>query len=251
MSRHLIVLAALFLASTPLAAAAQTPPPTASATAGVEVTEADREGFRYGLKAAGAGETFDLVRKHFPEDYAAFETDLIRYAKSGGANALEAQNRTFTFMRGIRDRVLPNAKRAPDADLIAYGQAQLRLMTEVKPVYPRMCYEYVEYGGLTQDTATNIPREFLPKLNAHNALQFEIAVKGQKQPVTRGPVSEADLQKAVETFAQNGGDLAWIKAVSSGQPRSPNDGERCAAAIIWIQAILSLPADQAARLLAM
>ena len=72
MSRHLIVLAALFLASTPLAAAAQTPPPTAPATAGVEVTEADREGFRDGLKAAGAGETFDLVRKHFPEDYAAF-----------------------------------------------------------------------------------------------------------------------------------------------------------------------------------
>lgn len=249
MSRHLIVLAALFLASTPLAAVAQTP--AAPAAVSVEVTEADREGFREGLKASGAGETFDLVRKHFPEDYAAFETDLIGYAKRGGANALEAQNRTFTFMRGVRDRVMPNAKRAPDADLVAYGQAQLRLMTELKPVYPRMCYEFIEYGGPSQDSATNVPREFMPKLSAHNAMQFEVAIKGQKQPVARAPASDGDLQKAVVAYNQNGGDPAWIKAVSSGQPRSTNDAERCTSAITWIQAILSLPADQAARLLAM
>lgn len=251
MSRLAGLLAVLVLGGSPLVAAAQTAGGPAPATASVEVTDADREGFRNGLKMAGAADTFELVRKHFPEDYAAFETDLLRYAKSGGATALEAQNRTFAFMRGVRDRVLPNAKRAPDADLVAYGRAQLQLMTELKPVYPRMCYEYVEYGGPTQDTATNLPREFMPKLNAHNALQFEIAVKGQQQPVARGPASESDLEKAVETFAQNGGDLAWIKAVSSGQPRSPVDGERCAAAIIWVQSILSLPADQAARLLAM
>ena len=250
MSRHVAVLATLVLAVTPLAVAAQTPAPPA-ASASVEITDVDREGFRNGLKMAGAGETFDLVRKHFPEDYDAFETDLLRYAKSGGATTLEAQNRTFNFMRSVRDRVLPNAKRAPDADLVAYGQAQLQLMTELKPVYPRMCYDFVEYGGPTQDSAINAPLAFLPKLNTLNALQFEIAIRGEKQPVKREPASDVELQKVVAIFTQNGGDLAWIKAVSSGQPRSPNDGERCTAAIIWIQSILSLPADQAARLLAM
>lgn len=250
MSRHVAVLAALILAVTPLAVAAQTPASPAAA-ASVEITDADRESFRNALRASDGGQTFDLARKHFPEDYDAFETDLLRYVKSGGANVLEVQSRTFTFMRGVRDRVLPNAKRAPDADLVAYGQAQLQLMTELKPVYPRMCYEFVEYGGPTQDSAINVPRTFMPKMNALNALQFETAIEGQKQPVAREPASSIELQKVVETFTRNGGDPAWIKAVSSGQPRSPNDEERCAAAIIWVQSILSLPADQAARLLAM
>jgi hypothetical protein len=246
MSRCLAILAACIMALAPLSGAlAQTAPaPTSS------VTEAERTVLRDGISQSGGGPTFGLVREHFGDEYLAFETETILAIKGGQLSPLEIQQRTFTFMRGIRDRVMPNLKRAPTPDLIRFAEGQRALMKALLPVYPRLCYEYVEFGGPGMETSANMPHDLTPLLNAHNALQFEIALIGGKSATTRQPVSQEDYATAFAEFGERHGDTAWLQATASGKPRPQTDAQRCQAAIIWIDSILSLPAEQAARLLA-
>jgi hypothetical protein len=214
------------------------------------VTDADRAGFRQGLAQSGSGPTFDLVRQNFPEEYAAFETDLVIAAKSGTVGIPELQRRTFNFMKSIRDRVLPNVKRAPTPALIGFGEEQRALMKSLLSDYPRLCYEYVEFGGASMDSSINMPRTLLERMNVHAALQFEVALAGQRNPATRTPLSKDDIAAAVAQFNERKGDGVWMNAVATGKPRAQSDTQRCQAAITWIDSILSLPAEQAARLLA-
>lgn len=223
----------------------QSPPASAST-----VTDADRAGFRQGLAQSGAGPTFDLVRKNFAEEYAAFETDIVIAAKSGTVGVPELQRRTFNFMKSIRDRVLPNVKQAPTPALISFGEEQRTLMKSLLSEYPRLCYEYVEFGGASLDSSINMPRALLEQMNVHTSLQFEVALAGQRNPATRPPLSKDDIAAAVAQFNERKGDGAWMNAVATGKPRAQSDTQRCQAAITWIDSILSLPAEQAARLLA-
>lgn len=248
MSRRLAVLVACALVLAPLSPSfAQTQSPSTSAST---VTDADRAGFRQGLAASGAGPTFDRVRENFPEEYATFETDIVIAAKSGKVGVPELQQRTFTFMKSIRDRVMPHVKQAPTPALIGFGEEQRALMKSLLSEYPRLCYEYVEFGGASMDSAVNTPRHLLDLMNVHTTLQFEVALAGQRHPAARSPMSKDDVTAAVAEFNRREGDSAWINAVATGKPRTQTDTQRCQAAITWIDSILSLPAEQAARMLA-
>lgn len=244
MSRCLAILAALVLTGTPLSVAhAQAP------KGEVTVTEADRKAFRDEIALAGAGETFDLIRKFYPNEYLAFEADLIA-ANRNGVPAAELQTRTFNFAKSVRERVMPYTKRAPAADLVGFGREQLELMDQIRPSNPRMCYEYVEIGGPSQEALATAPDNFTRRLGVHNSLQFELAAKGQTHPIQRAPASSADFQAAVAAFNQAGGDPAWLQAMVAAKPRTQTDDARCQAAMTWIKAVVSLPEEQAARILA-
>jgi len=244
-SRLVAVLLAALLSSAPLSSAVAQTPKAIQA-----VTDQDRSDFRTGLANSAGGQTFALVIKHYPEEFRVFETDLLGDLKNGRIDVTALQSRTFTFMKSIRTRMMPYVQQAPTPKLIAFGEEQLSLMKTLRPMAPRLCYEYVELGGPSQDGAMNAPREAASSLNNHNSLQFEVAVAGEKSPTPREHPSAEDFTAVLAEYARRNGNAEWMKAISTGVPRTQSDTDRCSAAIVWIESILSQPPERAARLLA-
>ncbi|PTS89436.1 MULTISPECIES: hypothetical protein [unclassified Caulobacter] len=245
MSRNGALFAACLLLCAPLSSAlAQTPP------ASKPVSEKERSDFRAGLASSAGGQTFALVIKHYPEEFRAFETELLSDLLNGRVDMAGVQTRTFNFMMSIRTRMAPNVRRAPTPKLVAFGEAQLSLMKTLLPIAPRVCYEYAELGGPTPEAAQGAPRTIDPYLNAQNAVQFDVAIAGETSPTPHDSPNGEDFSTAFAEFSRRKGDADWLKAMSIGAPRTQTDSQRCAAAIVWIESILSQPPERAARLLA-
>lgn len=248
MSRHLILLAALYLASTPLAAAAQTP--AASAAVSVEVTEAERDAFRAQSRDAGAEELMVLIRQTYPEDYLVFETEMITARKAGAAQN-DLNQRAFQFGSDIRRRVEPYLKQAPTPDLLGFLRRQAEALDQMRLVSPRACYEAIEFGGVSAEAARTLTPAIAKRLTLEGEHRLKVALKGKATPVTRAAPSAADREAAKAAFLQGGGDPDWLQALSRGASRQQSDEVRCRSALAYLNGLLSLPADQAARLAAM
>lgn len=257
MSRRLAMLAAVVVlcpASTCLAqtrapspkAAAAKPP---QAKAPLTVTEADRLAFRKKGETSGGGDTLPIFLKYYPEDYLPFERDMILAIKRGAPEA-ELSTRAFTFSRAMRERVAPYFKQAPTDDLVAFARDRLGVMEQLSTVSPRACYEYVELSGVSQEAIDTLPRAFGRDLRINNTMQFELAAKGQANPVVREKPSRTDFDQAVLAFVTAGGDKSWLQAMATGQPRQQPPEVRCTSAKAWVQGLLTLPPELAARFLA-
>ena len=240
---------ALVLATTASGAGAATPAPKAAATAGQTVTAQEREAFRQGIRRGG--DTMPLLMEAFPDDYLAFETKVITGVKSGALDLPAVKTMTFDWVTGLKPRMLANLSKAPDAEIIALGHAQLELATRLGVANPRLCYEFVEQGGPSRETVLALSPEVSAEIDKLGSAQLRAAAVGLKSPVIRAPITSADVVPILPPFRKLGGDMAWLAA--SGKPDALakfTPEARCKNALVWTQAILDQPAPVAAHLLA-
>lgn len=248
MSRRLAALAtalALLGPSSTCLAQAGSPPAKAAPT----VTEADRQAFRKQAGDAGEGEMMALVRQAYPEDYLTYEGDVIA-ARKAGASRDELRKLAFKFGNDLRERIEPYVKRAPTSDLLGFLRNQAEVIEQLRTVSPRACYESIERGGLSPESAQTITPTMARRLSAAGELRMRVGLKGKASPVNRERPSAADYAAAKAAFLASGGDPAWLEAMTKGAPREQSDEVRCRSAQTYLNGLLSLPADQAARLVA-
>lgn len=213
------------------------------------ITAAEREEFRVGVRATG--ETMSLLMDAYPDEYLALETKVIVGVKSGQLDMSAIRQMSFEWATNLRGRMMANVAKAPDADLLAVGRLQLEVMRKLGPSNARACYEFVEQGGLSQDSAINLGGETRAQVDRLGALQLRAASAGMKAPVTRAKIGEAEITPILEAFQQKGGDIRWMAAVGdSAKLAEFSAEERCAGAQRWIETVLDQPASLSARLLA-
>lgn len=235
----------LALAATPCAGLAQTKP-AADATA---PTDAERAQFR--AEVRGASEAMAMLVDAFPDEYRALETKVITGVKSGQLSDDQIRALSYEWSSGLRGRIMADVYKAPDADLIAVGKLQLEIMRYLGGTNPRACYEFVEQGGLSQDSAVNLGDEARARVNKLGVLQMRAGHAGARTPVVRAPLTEAQVQPTLAAFQKKGGDPAWLAAASNAtSPSSFSAAQRCTNAQYWIEAILDQPAPVAASILA-
>jgi hypothetical protein len=221
----------------------------AQPTVEAAITAAEREEFRGGIRQAG--ETMTLLMDAFPEEYLALETKVILGVKSGQMDLAAVRKLSFEWASGLRTRVMANASKASDADLIAIGRRQQEIMRKLSGSNARACYEFMELGGLSQDSAAGLGAESRAEIDKLGAMQLRAASAATKNPIVREEVTEAEIKPLLTTFEKNGGDLRWLAAV--GKPDQMDNFSadvRCANAEHWLATILEQPAAMSARLLA-
>jgi hypothetical protein len=213
------------------------------------ITTAEREEFRAGVRRAG--ETMALLMDAYPDEYVALETKVILGLKTGQIDLAAVRQMSFEWASTLRARVMANASKASDADLIAIGRRQQEIMRKLSVSNARACYEFMEQGGLSQDSAANLGAESRTEIDKLGAMQLRAASAASKAPVVRQEVTEAEIKPILEAFQKNGGDIQWLAAVGDPSKMGNFSGEeRCANAMHWLETILGQPAPMSARLLA-
>lgn len=240
MLRRLGVLAAVIVSCAPLAAfAVATPRPVA-------LTEADR-------KALDA--QFDdnpviaLLRDVDPAKFNAFKQGLIDDYAAGKIDNAAMRKRVFDFASDARATSMGWLVQAPDDQYMAFVDVQLSVMKALARYNTRACYEMLENGGLTEDTINTLGPDLMSEINRLGAAQLIASRAGAQTPVTRQPPSDKEAEAAVQTFADNGGDMAWLRAMGAKATGSMLSDERCAASITWVEALMAQPKPAAVRLM--
>ena len=237
---------ALAMTAAPGAGLARTPEkPTAETT----ITAAEREEFRAGVRQSG--ETMSLLMDAYPDEYVALETKVILGVKTGQLDLAAVRQMSFEWASNLRARVMANASKASDADLVAIGRRQKEIMLKLSSSNARACYEFMEQGGLSQDSAAALGAESRTEIDKLGAMQLRAASAATKAPVVRQEVTEAEVRPILEDFQKNGGDIQWLAAVGNPKEMANFSAEdRCTNARHWLDTILDQPAPLSARLLA-
>lgn len=223
----------------------------AAATAGPArpVTDQARTDFRTGMTRDDAGALLELIRQRFPDDYQAFETEILGRGSQRPEDQAWMKARTLAFMHEIDDRLKPARAVAPDAAVLEVGRQKLALMKAARPLSPRLCHEYVEAKHPTLEALEPVHLVLRPAIYRHMTAEMRAGLAGERTPTPRAQPSREDVMAQVQAFTAHGGDMAWFKALATRQPQTFGDAQRCDFAIAWQEAMVSQPAVRAARLL--
>ena len=223
---------------------------TAAPDTGRPVTEQARTEFRAGMAKSDFGEVLALIRQRFPADYQTFETDMLAKGSTRPEDQGWMKARTQDFIQGIDTRLKPARALAPDAAVVEMGRRKLALMQAARPLSPRLCYEYVEAKYPTIAALEPVHVALRVQIFALQAAEMRAGLAGEATPTPRAQPSREDVVALVGAFMANGGDMAWFKGLGARQPQTAfTDTQRCGFALAWQGAMVSQPADRAARLL--
>lgn len=225
------------------------PAAAASADAGRAVTEQARAEFRAGMVQSDIGELLELIRQRFPDDYQAFETEMLAHGSLRPEDQGWMKARTLAFLGDLDDRLKPARAVAPDAAVVEMGRQKLALMQAARPLSTRLCYEYVEAEHPTTEALEPVHVALRAQIFRHMTAKMRAGMAGERTPTPRAEPSREDVVALVQAFTARGGDMAWFKGLGTRQPSVFTDAQRCDFAIAWQDAMLSQPADRAARLL--
>jgi hypothetical protein len=238
MSRRLAVLAAMLLSCASFSAQAAPDP--------VTLTDADRKEFH---EAMIASEAMKSLMEFDPVGFKAFEDGLLSDLEAGKVDENGARKRGYEFAQTARSKMMSSVNKAPDDVYLAFVDVQLSAMRTLSRYNTRACYEFVENGGISEDTAST----FGPDLQVHvekiAAAQVAAARAGAQSPVTRTASTDKEAEAAVQSYIDNGGDLAWLKGLGDKTTDQLTPERRCDSAIRWMTAIRAQPKATAARLL--
>lgn len=242
MSRRLAVFTALFLSSAalgaPLAARAAPDPMT--------ITDADRKEFH---EAVTASSTMRELMEADPAGFKAFEDGVMNDLAAGKIDENGARKRGYDFATAARAKMMGALSKAPDDAYLAFVGVQLSAMKTLGRYNTRACYEFVEGGGISEDTASTLGPDLLPEIEKVGHAQVAAAKAGARTPVTRVAASETEGQAVVQTYSDLGGDLAWLKAMGDKTTESFTSESRCENAVKWVDALLKQPKSAAVRLM--
>jgi hypothetical protein len=113
----------------------------------------------------------------------------------------------------------------------------------------RACYEFVETGGVSDDTADTLGPALLAEMEKVGAVQIVAAKAGVKTPIKRPASTDKEAEAAVQSYVALGGDVAWLKGMGDKTTDKLTPEHRCESAIKWIEAILAQPKAAAVRLM--
>lgn len=229
------------LAATGQASAASkvAPEPTA-----VTVTTADRAEFRRGI---GDEELVAVIMSEFLAEYGEFETQLLTDAKAGALTPAEARNRTLAFLTMVRTKAIAFRGQAPDSEIFQLYERKIAVLKEMQRASLAACYSFGEGSGIASEIA--LPPEVRASLNAYERFSFKVGISGRKAGIKRRPLMQAEFAPIIEQYKALGGDIDYLRALSSGTEADLSASSRCDGAIRWLEAITAQPPEFVARFL--
>lgn len=238
MSRRLAVLAAMLL-SCACASAQAAPDP-------IKLTDADRKAFH---EAITSDEAMRGLMEFDPVAFKAFEDGLLTDLEAGKVDENGAHKRGFEFAQAARTKMMSAVNKAPDDIYLTYVDAQLAAMKVFSRYNTRACYEFVESGGVSQDTASTFGPELRTEIGKIGIAQLAAAKAGVQSPVKRAPTNDKEAEATVQSYIDLGGDIDWLKGLSAKTTDQLTPERRCDSAIKWMSAIRAQPKATAVRLL--
>jgi hypothetical protein len=235
---RLPILVALLLSCAPMTAAAAPEP--------VTITDAERAAFHDQLIGSA---TMRGLMEADPAGFKAFEEGLVNDLAAGRIDANGARKRGYDFSIAARGKLLATLSSAPDGDYLAFVRMQLATMKMIGRYNLRACYELVENEGLSEDTIATLGPDLRTEIEKMGLAQMAAARAGAKTPVKRQPTSDKEGEALVQSYADLGGDMAWLKAMGDETTGSLPPDARCENATKWVEAVLAQPEAVAVRLL--
>ncbi len=187
---------------------------------------------------------FDAMKKHYPDEYAAFRrnlTPLIERAAPPEATRLAVSQ----FLRGFNDRHRWEVGRAPDAQLKAYMVAQLAAYEKISARSPQACGAIAHGRLLPPGPGSEADSAVLAPVGVR---YIEAAAAGRDNAANRPPPSSSDRNMVGEKLLALGlrSDVRALMA-RSAPTYSFSDDQMCHATLMVMRSLAKLPEDVALR----
>lgn len=202
--------------------------------------EAQRAAFRQGM-IIGGGELIRWAMDEYADEFRQLEDRLITGVHNGDISIAEAATQTYAFSVMLRGRAMAYIEKAPDVDIHTMLVAQLDLLRDFQKMNFRACYEFGEQGGLSEETVANIGEEGRLRMSQYTSAMLKAVLSGKAAPVQRVRLSQADIDLIITEYLRLDGSQAWLAASGSGDYAGVMPEERCAGAIVLLQAVLNQP----------
>lgn len=198
--------------------------------------------------AAGEPELFELIRRHFPEDYSAAIAELESTLAFGRPEETLLMQETAKLVASIRMRHGAAIRFAPEADLRRYIETYAALLEALELHQgPVACARIAVEGGLDL-AGTQIPEDLLAAFETHSLAAFGAIAVGRSAEA-EGTVVErprdADWPLIGPALIAQGFTAAEIEALNL----APDDPASCPNLRRYLAALLSIEGAAGRRLI--
>jgi hypothetical protein len=189
-----------------------------------------------------AGELYRVVKASYPNEYQAFLGRVLTVAKTESSMAVETE--AFNFARQLTVGHFDGFSRAPSAQIVDVARQYSLLVSTLQRTDVNLCARFV-VGGM--GPGTRPPREATAILGRIAVMQIQAARAGETGPgVSRPDLNEQEAAAFFREIERRSPAasrlLADERALTSAPP-----AQQCAAGLVIYDAIISLPADAAAK----
>ena len=222
---------------------------TAAAQTSGPAFEKARLELRKQLDDSSAG-TYPIIRRGYPDEYKAFEDELVRLFLDDAKSGVDMQTHTAQFENRISQRLISQVKSAPDKNLVALMRSQLAAMKQLQLAHYGACAEVGEKGAVQPATVIFVGSGPRPAMLEFSRVSLETGLAGKEHPTTHDQYTEADHAKVIAAFTAHGGNEDYLGMLGADREGEVPWAMRCNQMILYFEAILTLPEDLVARFVA-
>jgi hypothetical protein len=216
-----------------------TPDPTVPSAAPVPAAVSDAQvmtAIRAAVARTGTGEVLAVLATGFPEDYAAFEQQMLTRARSSSLDTGTLEAMGAEFASTMMSRHMGRLVQARTEDLVGLSSVRLDLMKALQEGHAAACHEFVE-AGLSPARITELGSTSSRNLELLSQAVIAIIVR-PPGGVTHAEPATAAWEAIGRRYADMGGDPRWIGALFGDRDYAGlSHVQRCASAVLWEKAV--------------
>lgn len=190
---------------------------------------------------------FEIMRRLFPDEFAPVEKRIAHeYAQTH--NRAAAMLELSKFAIEIQRRYFYQIAQAPDDDLVAIGIAKLAQYRMLQRIDPIACYELGEDGSVEANRRSKLMEMKRDPGTDTGTPQFLALLDAREHPVTRGPLTQEDMEGILDEYRRLGGSMAYLESLKTDSgPAALSPEDRCENVIVLNEAVKASPKGTAAR----
>jgi len=224
-------------------------PETAIKTDAGPVSEDEwRAAVRDALMIGWAG-LYNEISYGFPDDYAAFEDDLVRRLQAGTLAEDDMAGLAYDFYGGVKVDYDNGLLSAPTRLMAQRAQATA-LMYQAVSNSIDACGELITQNHLTPSTLQTLSDEQLRAYEAYSTARTRALVAGIETPVQHPASTDADGEALDRAFVAVGGKPKLMDRMMSETGGDLTKAEVCQVITSYWKAVATLPNDAIARIMA-
>jgi len=243
------LIVAILVAGAGWGASAQTPDEIAINRAdAARYTDAELIGFFAAGFDDGRPGSYRRMRDAFPEEFEAFERDMVKEVRSGMLTTGRAIAMGYRFTRDLAGKYRGAMAKAPQHLLVASANAQLETLKTLRGINLTACHELGELGMLSEASTLSLPAGAEEAMRRFADVQLEALLAGRATPVDHPRVTETDMNRLLDAYQRRGGSTTILGALGTHNIAAYAPAERCDAMITLLEALAEQPPPMLARI---
>ncbi len=216
-----------------------TPDPTVPSSTPVPATVSEAQmmtAIRAAVADTESSAVLAVLATGFPEDYAAFEQQMLTRARSSSLDAGTIEAMGAEFASTMMSRHMGRVVQARTGDLVGLSSVRLDLMKTLQQGHAAACHEFVETG---------LSPARISELGSAPSRGLEVLSRAVIGIIARpaGGVTHAEPPTGAweaigRRYADMGGDPRWVEALFGDRDYAGlSHAQRCASAVLWETAV--------------